>query len=73
MGKHDARWYFEQAKQTKAKDGGIEFDEPAGGNYDEVVSLGDDPGAYVQAWVWVEDEEDEPWIELRAAGASPTN
>jgi hypothetical protein len=39
------------AKRKYERDGEIEIDEVA------VVSCGSDPGAYVQAWVWVSNEE----------------
>ena len=47
-------WFRARAREIYQKDGMIEVDENAS------VSLGDDPGAYVQAWVWVplRDEED---------------
>lgn len=38
---------YRNAAQEKAVDGEIEVDEEA------VVSMGDDDGAYVQAWMWV--------------------
>lgn len=41
--------YREEASKL-AKDGELEIDDGA------VVSMGDDPGAYVMAWVWVADE-----------------
>lgn len=37
------------AAQSEGRDGDLEIDSNA------VVSLGDDPGAYVMAWVWVDD------------------
>jgi hypothetical protein len=42
--------YRRAAQLFRAKDGTLEVDDNA------EVSLGDDNGAYVQAWVWVEDE-----------------
>jgi len=39
--------YIQQAKKLYERDGEIEIDANA------TVSEGDDPGAYVQAWVWV--------------------
>jgi hypothetical protein len=39
--------YRTRAKEIYERDGGIEIDA------DAVVSIGDDPGAYVAAWVWV--------------------
>lgn len=53
--------YRRAARENHYRDGELEIDGNA------VVSLGDDPGAYVQAWVWVtaaeagvphEDDED---------------
>jgi hypothetical protein len=41
-----------------ASEGELEVDVPA------VVSRGDDPGAYVMAWIWITDEE---------AGVSPAD
>jgi len=41
----------EAAKKRYQRDGEIEIDDNA------EVSFGDDPGAYVQAWVWVPDED----------------
>jgi len=42
------QWYRERAADTRHKDGDIEFDG------DAAVSFGDDNGAYVQAWVWID-------------------
>ncbi len=41
--------YIGRARELYHRDGEIEIDESA------VVSRGGEPGAYVQAWVWVED------------------
>ena len=41
-------WYRHQARQRHEQEGTIEVDP------DAPVSLGGDPGAYVQAWVWVD-------------------
>jgi hypothetical protein len=49
------RDYVREAKEQFEREGEIEFDDSP------VVSRGEDPGAYVQAWVWV----DEADIELR--------
>jgi hypothetical protein len=38
---------YRAAAEARQKDGDLEIDENA------VISRGDDPGAYVQAWVWV--------------------
>ncbi len=46
-----ARAYFEAARQHHHKDGELEFDDFA------VVSMGDDPGAYVMGWAWVYNAE----------------
>jgi len=43
--------YREAARKQYGKDGQLEIDG------DAEVSRGDDPGAYVQAWVWVENDE----------------
>lgn len=43
--------YIEAARRHFENDGVLEIDDNA------VVSVGDDPGAYVQAWVWVEAED----------------
>lgn len=43
----DKARYLAYAKQNLAVDGDLEFDDNA------VVSMGDDPGAYVQCWKWV--------------------
>ncbi len=43
----DDAWYVSQAKAQYEQEGEIEIDSNA------IVSRGDDPGAYVQAWVWV--------------------
>ena len=45
--------YIQKAKQLYERDGEIEIDA------DATVSEGDDPGAYVQAWVWVPSGEAE--------------
>lgn len=41
--------YIKKAREQYQSEGSIEIDDNA------VVSRGSDPGAYVQAWVWVED------------------
>jgi ATP-dependent protease HslVU (ClpYQ) peptidase subunit len=46
------RAYRRRAKKLH-KEGELEIDD------DAVVSCGDDRGAYVQAWVWVKDEDDD--------------
>ena len=40
------RWCRSRAKEMYGRDGEVEVDGNA------VVSYGDDPGAYVAAWVW---------------------
>jgi hypothetical protein len=42
------KWYQEQAKKQFEDEGTLEIDPGA------AVSMGGDPGAYVQAWVWVD-------------------
>lgn len=44
------KWYRDQAKEQYHRDGETEVDE------DACVSVSDDNGAYVQAWVWVDDK-----------------
>lgn len=50
---HDAKKdaYIAAAQQQYGREGEIEVDESA------YVSKGDDPGAYVMAWVWVSDDD----------------
>lgn len=43
---------YREAASKLSKDGELEIDDGA------VVSMGDDPGAYVMAWVWVPNEEE---------------
>lgn len=43
--------YIAAARDKYAKEGTLEFDDTP------LVSRGDDPGAYVQAWVWVYDSD----------------
>ena len=45
------RAYRRRAKE-QYKEGELEIDD------DAVVSPGDDDGAYVQAWIWVEDKDE---------------
>ena len=42
---------YRDAAHAKQRDGELEIDG------DAVVSMGEDPGAYVAAWVWVSNEE----------------
>ena len=44
-------WYVERARELHHRDGEVEI------GTDATVSLGDDDGAYVQAWVWVPDPQ----------------
>lgn len=43
--------YWKQAKKQYEQEGSIEIDDLA------EVSRGEDSGAYVQAWVWVSDDD----------------
>lgn len=43
--------YIEAAINEYAEDGRIEIDD------DALISHGDDQGAYVQAWVWVDNDD----------------
>ncbi len=45
-------WYRERAKELYSVDGKVEVDSNAR------ISRGDDHGAYVEAWVWVPDDDD---------------
>ena len=49
--KPTAEQYREAASRLYEEEGKIEIDSNA------AISKGDDPGSYVQAWVWVYDEE----------------
>jgi hypothetical protein len=42
--------YIARARDQWHRDGEVEIDDPG-----VIVSAGDDPGAYVLAWVWVDD------------------
>ena len=44
--------WIERAREIHEKDGRVEIDDNA------KVSEGDDPGVYVQAWVWVDAPEE---------------
>lgn len=48
-----ANAYRNKAKNLFHADGEVEIDD------DALVSMGDDPGAYVQGWLWVPDDTDE--------------
>jgi hypothetical protein len=41
------KWFRTRAKELYERDGYVEVDSNAR------ISRGDDPGAYVEAWVWV--------------------
>lgn len=70
------REYIEAAREHQ-REGTLEIDDGA------VVSRGSDPGAYVQAWVWVEDpagdasedynEDEEPEVKPAAAAVAPAD
>lgn len=45
----DEREYVREARLLYAREGSVEIDDQT------VVSMGDDMGAYVMAWVWVDD------------------
>jgi len=47
----DEAWFRQRAKELYHDEGEIEVDDGA------TVSIGEDAGAYVQAWVWVPSEE----------------
>ena len=51
MTKFTNEQYIKAAQELHNSDGSLEVDDGA------PVSRGDDDGAYVQAWVWVYDEE----------------
>ncbi len=59
MSAHTDAEYTKAAKRLHESEGEIEVDDGAR------VSRGDDPGAYVQAWVWVPDDEAAPETEER--------
>jgi hypothetical protein len=46
----DDHWYRERAREPYGVDGEIEVDSNAR------ISRGEDPGAYVEMWVWVPDD-----------------
>lgn len=51
MGQLTDEQYRTLAKKRHGRDGEVEIDDNA------IISHGDDPGAYVQAWVWVPDSD----------------
>jgi hypothetical protein len=53
MSKEHRLWYITQAREQYQCDGEIEVDDNA------TVSMGAEHGAYVAAWVWVEDAQPE--------------
>ena len=48
----DETWFRHRARELYHYEGQVEVDS------DAEVSLGEDAGAYVQAWVWVDSGED---------------
>jgi hypothetical protein len=54
-------WFRARARDLYERDGYVEVD------LDATISRGDDPGAYVQGWVWVPMDEKEDcmihWVE----------
>lgn len=62
--KNTDEWYRKRAFELYQNDGEVEvdYDVPA----QCIVSTNDDPcgsdGAYVQAWVWVDDDEEEGYL-----------
>lgn len=59
MSAHTDAEYTKAAKRLHESEGEVEVDVNAR------VSRGDDPGAYVQAWVWVPDDQAAPETEER--------
>ena len=53
MSANTDEWYRQRAREHIHRAGEIEIDDNA------VVSTGAPSGAYVAAWVWVEDDEEE--------------
>jgi hypothetical protein len=51
MGRRSNSQYRAAARRDHHKDGECEVDENA------LISKGEDGGAYVQAWVWVDDSD----------------
>jgi len=51
LSEEDRKTWLEKARSDYGTDNGIEFDD------DAVVSVSNDGGAYVAAWVWVADPE----------------
>ena len=49
----DETWFRHRARELYHDEGDIEVDN------DAQVSIGEDAGAYVQAWVWVCSDEDD--------------
>ena len=49
----DEAWFRQRAKELYHDEGEIEVDDGA------PVSIGEDAGAYVQAWVWVYSDKDD--------------
>jgi hypothetical protein len=42
--------YFQTAREKLTKEGSLEFDD------DAVVSISEEKGAYVECWIWIDDE-----------------
>lgn len=67
----DEAWFRQRAKELYHDEGEIEVDDGA------PVSIGEDAGAYVQAWVWVYSEKDDgaddaiQSVENKNAAATP--
>ena len=51
--------FIQRAREEYGRDGEIEIEEGAVVSRGSDRSRGSDPGAYVQAWVWVSDPEGE--------------
>jgi hypothetical protein len=51
---HDADWYRGRAQDLYHDDGVLEIDGDAEVSLND---LADDDGAYVQAWIWVSDDD----------------
>ena len=67
----DEAWFRQRAKELYHDEGEIEVDDGA------PVSIGEDAGAYVQAWVWVYSDKDDgaddaiQSVENKSATATP--
>lgn len=58
-------WFRNRAKELYYDEGQLEVDDNA------PVSIGDDDGAYVQAWVWVYEEKDDMESSLQRRDEAP--